>query len=208
MRRIGIMGGTFDPIHNGHLILAQRAYELYDLEEVRFLPAGRPPHKQERHTGSENADRLQMTRLAVAGCDHFTVSSYEMEQERLSYSYQTLEAFRENEPDCRFYFIIGGDSLEYFSTWMRPERIAANCVLVAGIRGGSDRESMEEQAERVRKTFSADVRLMDTPLMDISSTQLREWVREGRSIRYYVPDRVEEYIRLHGLYRGGKAEEA
>ena len=203
MRRIGIMGGTFDPIHNGHLILAQRAWELFDLAEVRFLPAGRPPHKQGRRIGASNADRLTMTRLAVAGAPHFTVSDFEMKKERLSYSFETLEAFRAEEPDSVFYFIIGGDSLAYFSTWMHPERIAASCILVAGIREGLDRSGMEAKAEELRLAYSADVRLMDTPMMDISSTALREWVSEGRSIRYYVPDRVEEYIRLHGLYRDG-----
>ena len=124
-RKIGIMGGTFDPIHIGHLILGEAAYEQFGLDEVWFLPAGNPPHKRNRAGRAKDAQRVEMVRRAIASNPHFVLCTKEMEDEGYTYSYRTLEAMRKEHPGTEFYFIIGADSLFYFDEWKNPERICA-----------------------------------------------------------------------------------
>ena len=122
-RKIGIMGGTFDPIHIGHLILGEAAYEQFGLDEVWFLPAGNPPHKRNRAGQAKDAQRVEMVRRAIASNPHFVLCTKEMKDEGYTYSYRTLEAMRKEHPGTEFYFIIGADSLFYFDEWKNPERI-------------------------------------------------------------------------------------
>ena len=200
-RRVGIMGGTFDPIHNGHLVLAERAYEQFNLEHILFLPSGNPPHKRERFGGASDADRLEMVRLAIGGNAHFVLDDEEMYRNGYSYTKDTLRILNEVHPDTEFYFIIGADSLMAFDTWMNPECIAKLCVLVAAVRDGLDHTAMYETMAQLKERYGADVRLLETPELDIASSRLRAWCREGRSLRYYVPDSVYEYISANHLYQ-------
>lgn len=200
MKKVGIMGGTFNPIHNGHLLIAENAYEQLGLDEVRFLPTGRSPHKQGQHI-LDGADRMRMVELAIAGNPAFLVDDRELRSDRLSYSYLTLEQMREEAPDDRLYFIMGGDSLRDFKTWYHPERICSCVTLVAAIRDECDREHLQMYAEELRELFSADVCLLDTPNLSVTSSELRLRAAEGRSIRYQVPDTVRDYILEKQLYQ-------
>ncbi len=200
-RRIGIMGGTFDPIHIGHLMLAECAYEQFRLEKVLFLPSGNPPHKRNRPDGASDEDRLEMVRLAISDNPHFVLDHEEMEREGDTYTYETLEILNRLHPDTDYYFIIGGDSLMAFDTWMHPELIAQRCILVAAVRDQLDQETMKQRMIQLNTKYGADIRLLRTPDLDIASSSIRLWCREERSVRYYVPDPVREYILAHNLYR-------
>lgn len=201
--QIGIMGGTFDPIHIGHLMLAERAYEQFQLEKILFLPSGNPPHKQQRPDGASDRDRLEMVRLAIADNPHFVLDEEEMDREGFTYTYETLQILRKLHPDTDYYFIIGADSLMAFHTWMRPDLIAQNCVLVVAVRDQIDTDTICARMDELRDRYQADIRLLGTPDVDIASSQLRAWCRENRSIRYYVPDSVRAYIETNRLYTRG-----
>ncbi len=199
-RRVGIMGGTFDPIHIGHLILAECAYEQFQLETVQFLPSGNPPHKADREDGAADEERLDMVSLAIRDNPHFSLDAEEMRRTGLSYTSDTLTALRERHPDAAYYFIIGADSLLSFDSWHEPESISRNCVLLAAVRNGFSVSEMERKMKELHKCYGTEIHLLHTPYMDISSTDLRDRIREGRSLRYYVPDAVREYIEKKGIY--------
>ena len=199
-RRVGIMGGTFDPIHIGHLIIAECAYEQYELDTVLFLPNGNPPHKKERPDGATDRQRMEMVSLAIQGNSHFMLDTEEMQRSGYSYTSDTLRLLKESHPDTDYYFIIGEDSLMAFDTWKNPEEICRNCVLLAGVRDQLDISTMEQKMEDLKKEFGAVVSLLHTPNIEISSHDLRTWCRQKRSIRYFVPDRVMEYIEENRIY--------
>ncbi len=198
--KIGIMGGTFDPIHMGHLILAEEAYEQLGLDCVWFMPNGSPPHKPERAGGASDWQRLAMTRLAVEDNPHFSVCDIEMESEGVHYSYHTLEMLRERYPGDEFHFIIGADSLFTFESWKEPERICRACILSAGVRDHASFEQMEKQAEVLRRTYQARIELLRTWNVDISSSDIREKMQKRQSVRYYVPEEVRKYILENRIY--------
>ena len=201
MRRIGIMGGTFDPIHIGHLILAERAASLFGLEKVLIMPSGNPPHKKDRQGRASDDQRYRMTAAAIADNPHFELSDYEMHENGYTYTYRTLEELTQANPDCEYYFILGADSLFYFDQWMEPARIAAHCVLVVATRDHVDDEALDRQIDFISRLFNARIEKLDTPNIDISSHVLRDWIAEGRSIRYYVPDSVAAIIEEEHIYR-------
>ena len=197
-KRIGIMGGTFDPIHNGHLILANAAREQFRLDEVRFIPAGHPPHKPGR-SGATDKQRIDMLQLAISANPFFSLSLMEMNEE-CSYTYRTLERLHESEPDNVYYFLMGADSLEEFPTWKRPEYIVTMCKILVATRNGLSAEDFFELLEERNRVYANAFRPLDTPEITISSSFLRERMMQGRSIRYYVPDNVLYYIRKEGVY--------
>lgn len=200
--RVGIMGGTFDPIHIGHLILAECAYEQFHLEAVQFLPSGNPPHKADRVDGAADEERLAMVSLAIRGNPHFSLDAEEMRRTGYSYTSDTLISLRKQHPDTDYYFIIGADSLLSFDSWREPEIICRNCVLLAAVRDQFSISAMEEKMRELRQRYGAEIFLLHTPVIDISSTELRAWRREGRSLRYYVPDAVLDYIARKDIYNG------
>jgi len=200
-RRIGIMGGTFDPVHIGHLMLAERAYEQFQLETVLFMPSGNPPHKRERSDVTDAFDRLEMVRLAIQDNPHFSLDAEEILRRGYTYTNETLQILKSKNPDTDYYFIIGGDSLMAFDTWMKPDVIAANCTLLAAVRDGLNIQTMEQKMNDLHERYGADIRLLHTPDVDISSSQIRMWIQNGRSVRYYIPDAVLTYICNKGLYR-------
>lgn len=205
-QKVGIMGGTFDPIHVGHLILAESAYGQFGLDKVLVMPSGNPPHKQDRAGRASLAQRVEMVRLAIGDNPHFELSLAEAFEEGYSYTRETLERLTRENPDTAYYFIMGADSLFSFAGWKDPERIAQLATLVVAVRHHVDSAQLDDAIARVQETFGATVCRLSTPNMDISSRMLREWIREGRSTRYYLTDSVIRYIRENHLYPAGEPE--
>lgn len=199
--RVGIMGGTFDPIHHGHLILAECAYEQYQLDHILFLPSGNPPHKQYRPDGASGRDRMNMVALAIADNPHFSLEADEMERSGYTYTYETLQVLQHNHPDTEYFFIIGADSLMAFDTWKYPEIICQYCTLLTAVRDDLPFDAMQRKAEELKRSYGAKILFLDSPELDISSTALRSRFRNNRTLRYYVPDCVREYIEQNGLYK-------
>ena len=198
-RRIGIMGGTFDPVHIGHLMLAEHAREQYELELVYVMPNGTPAYKSD-HTVTDATVRMEMTSLAIENNPGFELSAVEVERAGNTYTYQTLEYLREENPETQYFFIIGADSLFHFETWKEPQIIADNCVLLLANRNRTAREELDAQIQLLHRRYGADIRHLDCPDIAISSEMIRARVRQGKSIRYYVPDAVADYIAQHDLY--------
>lgn len=199
-KRIGLMGGTFDPIHIGHLMLAECAYEQFQLDRVMFLPSGNPPHKQHRTDGATDLQRMEMVQLAIEDNPHFELDPEEMQRAGLTYTNETLRSLKERHPDTDYYFIIGADSLMAFDTWKNPAIICQNCILLVAVRDQLDTDIMEAKMQELRERYHAVIFMLHTPDVDIASSSLRTWCRQNRSIRYYVPDRVLEYIKKNGIY--------
>ena len=201
-KKIGIMGGTFDPIHLGHLILGEKSYEQLGLSRVWFMPAGNPPHKQHREGQATDDQRVAMVKLAIEDNPHFELSLREMNEHGFTYTYRTLEGLREENPDTEYYFIIGADSLLSFDTWKEPARIAAACTVVAAVRNHTPTSLLEAEMERLRTKYGGRFIRLDMDNIDVSSHILRSWAAEKKSLKYYLPDRVIEYIKEEGIYGG------
>lgn len=201
MADIGIMGGTFDPIHNGHLLLARQAYEEYHLDKIWFMPSGNPPHKMDHHV-TDVEKRSDMVKLAIAGNPRFVFSDFEAKRPGNTYTAQTLRLLTEAYPQHRFFFIIGADSLYEIEKWYHPEDVMAQTILlVAGREYEDARCSVDEQIVFLREKYGADIRRLHCEEVDISSGELREMEARGKRIFKYVPKLVEQYIEEHGMYR-------
>ena len=201
--KIGIMGGTFDPIHNGHLMLGKAALEAFGLDRVWYMPNGNPPHKDISSIETDVKDRVEMVRLAISSYREFRLEPYEAKRKEVSYSYSTMEYFKGIYPEDDFYFIIGADSLFMIDQWVHPERIFPTCTVLAAYRDEiNTRHAMEEKIRELNDTYGARIRLLVTPLVSISSHELRKDVREGRSIESRVPKAVNDYILDNHLYVG------
>lgn len=197
--KIGVLGGTFDPIHNGHLIIAEEARVKLGLERVIFVPAGKPWLKEHRNI-APGEHRLEMIRLAIASNPHFSVSTVDLERAGPSYTVHTLpDVRRELGGEVDFYFILGVDALAGLPSWKEPEGVVDMCYLVAARRPGSGALDLES-LERSIPGISSHIILLDNPLIDISSTDIRQRVAAGLPITNLVPDAVERYIREKGLY--------
>jgi nicotinate-nucleotide adenylyltransferase len=188
--KLGVLGGTFDPPHIGHLIAAQEAWRLLGLDRVIFVPAREPPHKRDRPV-TPPALRLEMCRAATAGDDRFDVSELELERGGPSYSADTLAALRASHPGSVLYFLLGADQIRELHTWHRPEAVAALARLVAVGRGG------DELAE---PSIAVPYERITVPRIDVSSSEVRRRVGAGEPIRYLVPAGVEAVIRRAGVY--------
>jgi nicotinate-nucleotide adenylyltransferase len=198
MGHIGILGGTFNPPHMGHLVMAQEALDQLDLERVVFLPVAVPPHKEAREDPGADA-RLELCRLAVAGDERLGVSTLEVDRGGASYTVDTLREIHELEPEHDLTFIVGGDMAQSLPAWREPEAILALARLAVAEREGVRREDI---ARRLEPLHDGDrVVFFDMPRIDISSSAIRRRVAEGRPIRYLVPDAVAEAIAQHDLYR-------
>ena len=194
--RLGVFGGTFDPPHIGHLLVAGDATEALRLDRLLFVPAAIQPLKGES-SGAPPADRLEMVRL-LAGTDaRFAVDPIEIERDGLSYTVETLAAVAEREPDAERFFLVGADVLASLHRWREPERVQRLARLVVLERAGSAANA----TETARGALAADVIFLPTRRVDVSSTEIRERVRTGRSIRGFVPDAVAAYIAAAELYR-------
>ena len=195
------MGGTFDPIHNGHLMLGEYAYQQFSLDQVWFMPNGNPPHKSSESIESQTRNRVEMVKLAICIRPYFSIQLYEVENKGVHYSYKTMEHFRETYPEHEFYFIIGADSLFSIERWVHPELLLKNCIVLAAYRDDKDTSEMLAQINYLNKKYSADIRLLNTPNVDISSSEIRDNLKEGKTIKDFVPDAVFAYIEEKRLYR-------
>jgi nicotinate-nucleotide adenylyltransferase len=201
--RIGILGGTFNPPHLGHLVCAQEAHLQLGLDRVLLVPAGSPPHKAvEDDPGVQH--RLGMSRAAIADDDQrFEVSAAEAERAGPSYTVDTLEQLRSSMPDSELFLIVGGDVAAGFASWREPERVLSLASLAVADRPGTDQTAIERALSGVAGGEHA--RFFDMPEIGISSTMIRHRVRRGEPTRYLTPERVRAYVDQHGLYRTGSA---
>jgi len=200
--RIAIYGGTFDPIHIGHLIIAEFIRECLKLDKIVFVPSGNPPHKKQQHVTDENI-RYKMVEEAVKGNPGFTVSDIEMGKNTYTYTYLTLQQLKEKYRDVDIYFIIGADTVLDLLNWKEYEKVFRLCRFLAAARPGFDISEVKRMIRKLEDQYGADITIIETPLIDISSTNIRKRVAEGKSIRYLVPDAVEEFIYKNNLYRNG-----
>lgn len=200
MKRIGIMGGTFNPVHLAHLILAEAAYEQFSLDQVVFLPSRQPAYKDNKEILPDFI-RYHMLELAIEGNPHFSISDLELKREGNTYTADTILEWKRLEPDTELYFIIGGDSLMTFDQWSRPEVVLANAHLLATGRGELEKARLLQRAEELNRKYHSNISFFETPAMELSSTKLREKIREGKSVRYLIPGPVEELILEKGYYR-------
>lgn len=200
-KKIGIMGGTFNPIHFGHLILAEAAYEQYHLDKVLIMPAKEPSHKTISDTITEE-DRVEMVKRAIKGNDHFELSLLEINREGITYTIDTLTELHEEDSEIEYYFIMGADSLFHFNSWKEPKKILKLTNILVANRDLSTFSALNSQIDYLSDKYDeANISLLDTPNLEISSHALRKRVRQNLSIKYYVPESVEEYIKEHGLYQ-------
>jgi len=198
--RIGVLGGTFDPIHHGHLAAAEECRAALDLDLVLFMPAGQPPHKRGRVI-SPAADRVVMVELAIATNPFFRLSRVDVDRDGPSYTVGALEQLRlEWGLEARFWFLMGADSLADILTWRDPARLIELCRVVAVNRPDAPQPAPEKlDAELPGASQRIDV--VEMPAMDISGTDLRARVKAGRPVKYQLPEAVEQYVTERGLYR-------
>ncbi|RHS87598.1 nicotinate-nucleotide adenylyltransferase [Clostridium sp. AM42-4] len=201
MAKIGIMGGTFDPIHNAHLMLGRQALKEYHLDEIWFMPSHNPPHKTDhRVTGTK--DRCEMVKLAIAGEPRFRFSDFEISRAGNTYTAQTLKLLKEAYPKHTFFFIVGADSLYHIESWYHPEEVMRQVTILAAGRECEDAScTLEEQAAYLIKKYGAAIFLLHSDTMEVSSQELREREMNGGRIHNLVPENVERYIEEHGLYQ-------
>ena len=199
--KIGILGGTFDPIHSGHLIVAEDIRQKLGLREVQFIPAGRPWLKiQEGKPVSPAEHRLAMVKLAIAANPYFKVSTIEIDRPGLSYSIDTvLELKTKLGAEAEIYFIVGPDALAEFPQWKDSARLVEICQVVGIGRPGHAKADLRKLERSVPSAYQR-IMLINVPQIDISSSEIRNRVAQGLSIRYLVPDAVEKYIAEHRLY--------
>lgn len=198
-KKVGILGGTFNPVHIGHLILAETAYETFGLDYVLLMPNGNPPHK-EINTEDGGIHRMNMLRLAVEDNPHLQLSSFELDKKGVMYTYRTLELLKEQHPDTEYYFILGADSLFDLKKWQKPDSICKNATLLAAVRDELGKERVKQQIALLEQEFQAEIYLMDTPNLSFSSHNIRERIKNGKTVTYYIPKAVEEYIHDNNLY--------
>jgi len=203
IRRVGLLGGTFDPVHYGHLVIAEEVRATLDLSELVFVPAGQPPHKPGQ-TIAAAYHRLTMLQLAIASNPYFTISQVDLERPGPSYTVETLRLLRQQwDAQTAFYFIIGGDSLDELLTWRDPAGILDQLTYLVAVQRPGYEEAPEYRASLEARLPGIKQRLImvRAPQLEISSTDLRLRVAEGRPIKYQTPEAVEYYIAQYGLYK-------
>lgn len=199
-KKIGILGGTFNPIHTGHLILAQNALEHCGLDKVLIMPSG-CSYLKDPESIAKTEHRVEMTRLAIQGNDRFELSLIEAERKGNSYTADTLEILCADNPDVDYHYIIGEDTLFGMENWKDPGKIFSSCTIVCAQREGQSDDILWDKVDELKKRFGADIMVMDVPEVAVSSSMIRKLLAEGKSCRYYLDDAVIEYIRKKRLYR-------
>lgn len=193
MRKVGLLGGTFDPVHHGHLLAAETARDALGLDEVWFVPTLTPPHKPQ--PGTDAARRREMLEAAIVDNPAFRVEDIELRKEGTSYTVDTVTELRGRHPDTRFHWIVGSDMIRDLPNWRRAEELAAAVVFV-----GLERPDQPSDDALLPEYVRSKLTRAEMPPMGISSTDIRRRIREGRSVRYMLPDAVIDYIRRNGLY--------
>ena len=197
--KIGIMGGTFDPIHTGHLIIGEYARTTLNLDRVIFIPVGLPPHKDNSKV-STSKSRLQMTKLAIKSNSYFYLSSIEVDRKETTYTIDTIKELKNIYKEDELYFVIGGDSLFEIEKWKDFNELINLCKFVVLQRPGRTKEKMDEKILELREAYKLELEKIYSPLIDISSTEIRQRVKNNLSIKYLVPESVEDYITNNRLY--------
>ncbi len=198
--KIGILGGTFDPVHIAHLMIADHAASELQLDCVWLMPTGKSPHKDEEKI-TAIAHRVKMIELAIADNQQLSLSTFELDDPETSYTYRTAERLTEAYPSTKFYYIMGADSLIHFRDWVRPEIISRYFHLVVAVRDDVDVTGLQALGREYHALFGAEVTVLSVPNFSISSTDIRKRIGAGLSVRYLTPDSVIAYIHTHGLYR-------
>lgn len=199
-KKIGLLGGSFDPIHQGHLNIAKRAQAEFDLDEVWFIPAGHSPNKNEADM-TDAETRANMVSHAIEPYPQFKLLRIELEHSGTSYTYLTLLKLSEQYPHTQFYFIMGADSLEYFEKWRHPEIICQKAVILCAVRDDMDIAEIENKIAVLQKLFEAEIYPIRSGRTDVSSTSLRAQIAMEFKKPELLPESVWEYISLHGLYQ-------
>ncbi len=199
-KRVGIMGGTFNPIHLGHLIIAEAAYEAYKLDEVLFVPSG-VSYMKDQSEILDAKKRVHMTGLAIEDNPHFALSTIEIDRDGNSYSYETLETLRKQNPNTEYFFLVGSDTLFALETWKHPEILLPSCTILVAVRDGVPMEKMQEHAKYLEEKFGGSINLLTTPNIEISATDIRNRLADGRDVKYFVPDSVLDFIHKYDLYK-------
>lgn len=199
MKKIGIMGGTFNPIHMGHLALAERALDDCNLDEIWVIPTGCSYMKQNMNVLS-GEERLIMAQLATEDNQRIKCLDIEIKRSGYTYSYETLEQLRNLYPDYDFFFIFGADCLFTIEKWKCPEKIFDNCTVIAAVRNGSSEVEMAQKIDELKLKFGAKIILLPFLNLEISSTELRKRISCGKSVKYLIPDSVIAYISQKGFY--------
>ena len=195
--KTGIMGGTFNPIHHGHLLIAETARTAFNLDRILFVPNGAPPHKGDLLSGEH---RIAMVKLAIEDNPHFRICTLESFGNEAEYTANTLKNLRTLFPDDEFYFITGADALISMAQWRTPKEIFSQCSVITTMRPGKNTEELDQAIEDLQQTYDAKIFKMKMPLVDISSTEIRNKTKSGESIHYLVPDKVREYVKDENLY--------
>lgn len=200
MKKYGIFGGSFNPIHYGHLMICEYIKEEMGLDKVIFIPTGNPPHK-ELELSAE--DRYEMVRLAISPNPDFEISDIETTRVKKSYTVDTIRELKKIYKEEKLYFLIGLDSLFQLKTWMKIGDLSQEIEFVVALRPGYlDKEEINKEIDFLRENFGTKINLIKTPLYEISSTDLRDRIREGKSLRYLIPKKVLDYIEESGFYKG------
>lgn len=199
MANIGILGGTFDPIHLGHMTLAEEAMKEFGLDQMLFVPNHVPWMKKDRQI-TDDVHRIEMVKAAISSHERYSLSMVDMEVGGDSYTYRTLEMLKEQHPNDTFYFILGADSLLTIEKWVHPEKIFANASILAAVRDDCDIDELTVQQRKLVKTYDADIRLLHMKAIDISSTYIREHFHDEKKAQDMLPKETAAYIKAHGLY--------
>ncbi|MBZ9688225.1 nicotinate-nucleotide adenylyltransferase [Clostridium estertheticum] len=195
-----IFGGTFDPIHIGHIHIAYEALYNLHLDSVIFMPAGNPPHKKNKKI-TDAQIRYDLVKRAIESEAQFEISDYEINKKENSYTYKTVEIFSELQPNIEWYFLIGVDSLMELANWKNVDIILNSCKLVVYNRAGFTTEEVSVQRLYIEQKFNKKIIYINMPIIDISSTNIRKNIKAGRKVNYLLPRGVEEIIQVHNLYK-------
>ena len=201
--RIGILGGTFDPPHYAHLILAQHAYEELQLDRVLFVPAGIPPHKEQTRTPTEH--RVKMINMAIADNAHFVLSRVEIDRPGPHYTIDTVRILQDQNPDAELFFIMGGDVYRDLPNWKDPQILFATAKLAVAVMrrpGFGNPDLRLDMHHDVIPDLEKNALMLTSPLVEFSSTDIVDRLVQGKSVRYMIPDDILQYIAQHGLYKG------
>lgn len=200
MKKYGIFGGSFNPIHYGHLMICEYIKDEMGLDKVIFIPTGNPPHKDLEVSAK---DRYEMVRLAISPNPDFEISYIETTRVKMSYTVDTIRELKKIYREEKLYFLIGLDSIFQLKTWMKIGDLSKEIEFVVALRPGYiNKEEINREIDFLRENFGTKVNLINTPLYEISSTDLRDRIREGKSLRYLIPKKVLDYIEESGFYKG------
>ena len=206
MKKVGILGGTFNPVHMAHLIIAEIAREEAGLDDILFIPSG-CSYLKDASDILPAKDRIHMTGLAIEDNSHFALSTIEIDRGGNSYTCDTLLELKHRYPDQEYYLIVGADNLFTMEEWKDPEVIFGNAKILAAVRGSKKRADMEEKIAELKVKYHADITLLHVSHVDISSSLIREKIAQGLSIRYMLPEKVREYIIKNHFYEKKDVQE-